>query len=266
MNLRALLPAVLVLCTIAAQAAPAEAPPRGEAIRLPTRPGVSVPLYEVWREDARASVVLFSGGGGGYGQIGEDGWPTSGNFLIRTGKRWAAHPFNVIMVGRPSDGIDLALGGIRTGSEHQDDNRAIFRHVRERSAVPLWIVGTSMGTISVAAAAIADRDRLIDGAVLTSSIVAYKIRGAVPSQKLAEIRVPTLVVHHEKDACGACRPDEARDLLPALKGSPVRKALFVDGGGGPGGDPCGPFHYHGYIGFENDTVDRIAEWILAPTE
>jgi len=63
----------------------------GEVQRIATRAGVDVPIYAYWRDDAVASVVLFSGGAGGYGQIGADGWPTGGNFLIRTGKRWARH-------------------------------------------------------------------------------------------------------------------------------------------------------------------------------
>lgn len=256
----------LTLALAAAPFAAAEPPARGEAARIATRPGVSLPIYEVWRDDAKATVILFSGGGGGYGKLGDDGWPGSGNFLIRTGRRWAEYPFNVIMVGRPTDGIDLASGGIRTGPEHQADNLALFRHVRARSSAPLWLVGTSMGTISVAAAAIEDKDGLVAGLVLTSSIVARKLRGAVTGQNLEHIRVPTLVVHHEEDACWACRPAEAREIVPALKGAPLRKTIFVTGGGTPDGDPCGPFHRHGFVGLENETVDRIAAWILAPTE
>ena len=45
----------------------------GEVERISTREGVIVPIYAFWRTDALATVVLFSGGAGGYGQIGEDG-------------------------------------------------------------------------------------------------------------------------------------------------------------------------------------------------
>lgn len=109
--------------------------------------------------------------------IAEDGWPNGGNFLIRT-KHWASHPFNVVMVGRPSDGIDLALGGVRTDDKHAADNVATFKAIKLKSPAPIWVVGTSMGTISAAAAAIRDQENLIAGVVLTSSIVAYRVSGS----------------------------------------------------------------------------------------
>lgn len=239
---------------------------RGEVLRVATRDGVSVPLYAYWRDAALATVVLFSGGGGGYGKIADDGWPASGNFLIRSGKLWASQPFNVVMVGRPSDGIDLALGGVRIGDEHAADNVAVFKAVKQHSAAPLWVVGTSMGTISAAAAAIRDSEQLIAGVVLSSSIVAYKTPGAVSKQALDKIRVPVLVLHHENDACALCRPYEAKNIAAELKNAPVKKTVFVSGGEGVSGSPCEAFHYHGFVGVEKEAVELIAAWIVKPTD
>ena len=114
------------------------------------------------------------------------------------------------------------------------------------------------------AAALADREDLVAGLVLTSSIVAYKVDGAVPTQKLESLRVPTLVVHHANDACWACRPHEARALGRQLVPPTPRRLVFIEGGGTPQGEPCGAFHHHGYIGQEDEVVDRIAAWILQP--
>jgi pimeloyl-ACP methyl ester carboxylesterase len=238
----------------------------GEILRVDTREGVSVPLYTYWQTHAVATIVLFSGGAGGYGQIGEDGWPGGGNFLIRTGKQWAFHPFNVVMVGRPSDGIDLSSGHVRTGSAHAVDNVAIFKAIKLKSRLPLWVVGTSMGTISTAAAAIQDSENLISGVVLTSSIVAYKIPGAVPKQNLEKIRIPTLILHHEDDACWACRPYEARNIVRELTNAPIKKAIFVSGGSGATGNPCEPMHHHGFVGMQKEAVDIVASWMLNPTQ
>ena len=177
--------------------------------QIETRPDVRVPVFEVWQPKAVANVVLFSGGGGGYGQIGEDGWPLSRNFLIRTGKDWAEHPFNLIMVGRPSDGIDLHEGNNRIRDEHAADNLALFKYLRQKNSLPIWVVGTSMGTISAAASAVRDTDKLLAGVVLTSSVTLYRMNGAVPKQALDKITVPVLVVHHTKDVCKVCRPQEA---------------------------------------------------------
>ncbi len=252
-----------LVCASLASAQPAE---RGEVIRVATREGVNVPIYAVWRNDAVATVVLFSGGPGGYGRMGDDGWPAGGNFLIHTGKRWASHPFNVVMVGRPSDGIDLAHGGTRIDDKHAADNVAMFKTIKTRSPKPIWVVGTSMGTISAAATAIRDTEELVSGVALTSSVVSYKIPGAVPRQSLGKIRVPVLVYHHEKDGCWACLAYEAKNIAGDLKSAPIKKTMIVSGGGNPTGDPCEPKHYHGYSGMENEAVDQIAAWILKPVE
>ena len=237
----------------------------GEVQRVATREGVSVPIFTYWQDNAVATLVLFSGGAGGYGQIGEDGWPTGGNFLIRTGKHWAIYPFNLVMVGRPTDGIDLSSGYVRVGEKHAADNVAIFKAIKLKSKLPIWLVGTSMGTISAAAAAIQDSENLISGVVLTSSIVAYKIPGAVPRQNLEKIRVPTLILHHEGDACGACRPYEAKNIASALINAPIKKTIFVNGGSGATGNPCEPMHHHGFVGMQDEAVDLVAAWIIRPT-
>lgn len=238
----------------------------GKVREVITREGVTVPLYQVWRDDARLTVVLFSGGSGGYGRIGADGWPTSGNFLIRTGKLWAAYPFNIVMVGRPSDGIDLGLGAVRTGAEHAADNRAILAAIKQQSPLPIWLVGTSMGSISVAATAIRNDENLVAGIVLSSSITSYRFDGAVPKQDLERIRVPTLVFHHENDGCRLCQAHEARHISKQLSHAPISKTMIVGGGTGARGNPCEAFHYHGYVGMEKEAVEQIAGWILNPVE
>jgi len=260
---RALFFLCALLCTAALQA---NETGRGELQRIDTRKGVSVPIYTYWRPNAVATVVLFSGGGGGFGQIGDEGWPSSGNFLIRTGRHWASHPFNIVMVGRPTDLIDLALGGIRTGARHAADNFAIFKAIKLKSSLPVWLVGTSMGTISAAAAAIQDNENLLAGIVLTSSITGYRIDGAVPKQDLEKIRIPTLIFHHQEDTCKFCQAYEAKEIAGQLKNAPIKKTMIVTGGSGATGNPCGAFHHHGYIGMENEAVDMIAEWILKPKE
>jgi pimeloyl-ACP methyl ester carboxylesterase len=259
---------VLVLLTVlgCGGAVRAQAIPSGEVMFVDTRAGVRVPLFTVWNPQATATVVLFSGGGGGYGTLKPDGWPGSRNFLIRTGKLWAGYPFNVVMVGRPSDGIDLQDDAVRVGDLHAADNLAVFNAIQAKSPLPLWIVGTSMGTISAASAAIHDTRGQIAGVVLTSSITAYKMAGAVTRQDLGKIRVPTLVVHHARDACRVCTPYEAKAIPAALNNVPVKALLMVQEGAGESGDPCEALHFHGYIGAEASAVDQVARWIQNPVQ
>jgi hypothetical protein len=236
--------------------------PLGTVVDVATR-GVIVPMYAVWKKDAVATVVLYSGGGGGYGKIGENGWPGSQNFLIRSARIFAAHPFNVVLVGRASDVPDLD-GFVRTGENHDQDNQAIFRTIKLKSAAPIWLIGTSMGTISVTAAAIKNGGPNIAGIVLTSSVTSSTVKGAVPTQELDKITVPVLVVHHQRDACKICIPYEAKNMTESMKNAPVKKTILLDGGSGPSGNPCQALHYHGFIRMEKEVVDLIAAWVKNP--
>jgi hypothetical protein len=242
----------------------AEAPRLGSVVKVETR-GLFVPIYTVWRDDAVATVVLYSGGSGGYGKIGEDGWPNSANFLIRSAKFFAAHPFNVVLVGRASDVSDLD-GATRIGDNHDLDNQAIFRTIKAKSTAPIWLVGTSMGTISVAAAAIHDAERnTIAGIVLTASVTAYRVKGAAATQALEKIKIPVLLLHHKRDDCKLSAPYEVKHIVAGLANAPIKKMVWVDEGTGPTGDACQAMHFHGFIGMEKEAADLISEWIKQPS-
>jgi hypothetical protein len=243
----------LALCAGAAQA--------DELIRLPTRSGVTVSYWYMPRPDASATLVLLPGGAGGIGM--RDGRPHSGNFLVRSRDLFAAEHFNVAIVGRPSDVADMDTA-FRISAAHIEDLLRVVDDLRARAAVPLWLVGTSRGTVSATAAAISIGPPSLAGVVLTSSITAFKLPGAVPTQRLSDVRVPVLVLHHEKDACRASAPHEVASILNGLTRAPVKKLIWAGGGEGARGDPCEAFHWHGYVGMEAQAVQWIAAWVRHP--
>jgi pimeloyl-ACP methyl ester carboxylesterase len=230
-------------------------------VMVDTRPGVRVGYWEMPRDGAKATVVLLPGGEGGIGFKG--GVPTSGNFLVRSRDYFAAQGFNVAVVGKPSDRDDLD-SGFRASAPHMEDLRVVVERLRKDLGQPVWLVGTSRGTISAAAAAIALDPSLLAGIVLTSSVTNGSRFTPVPGLALAEIRVPVLVVHHRRDACRSCVPHEAEHIVERLTRAPVKKFVMLDGGSGAGGDPCEPWHWHGYVGMEREAVEAIADWIRNP--
>jgi len=135
--------------------------------------------------------------------------------------------------------------------------------VQTKANAPIWLVGTSRGTLSATAAAIRMSDQ-IAGLVLSSSVVSTKKPGAVPIQNLAAITVPVLVLHHSKDACPICDPRGVPAILNGLTHAPVKKLLMVSGGQDPSGNVCEALHWHGYVGIEKEAVEQIADWIRAP--
>lgn len=239
----------------------------GEVWRVPTREGVHT---TVWWEaapvgegasNARATVLLFPGGVGGFGRVAQ-GRPSSDNFLVRSAQAFTDQGLNVAIFGR-ANGQELQPAD-RMGSDHLQDIRQVVQAVRTHSNAPLWLVGTSRGTTSVASAAIALQDAGLAGVVMTSSIVAADEPGALPSLDLAAIRVPVLLVQHAKDACKLCTPSAMPAVLQRLVQAPVKQLRLVDGGRNPSGGVCHAMHWHGFIGMEDDAVQLIAQWIRQP--
>lgn len=229
-------------------------------VTLETRPGINLTSYFMLREGAKANLLILTGGSGSIGL--KDGVPTSENFLVRNRERFAAAGFNVFLMGRPADRSDLDAA-FRISAEHVEDLRRVVDFLRKENGLPVWLVGTSRGTTSGAAGAIA-LGQDIAGLVLTSSITRITTPGAVASQNIEAIRVPTLVMHHARDACRACRPHEVSWIMDKLTNAPVKKLMVVDGGGEARGDPCEPLHWHGFIGMDAEAVAAITNWITDP--
>src|SRR5262249_10254727 len=72
-------------------------------------------------------------------------WGAS-NFLVRTRSKFAAHDLMVAVMDAPSDHQDELNPHFRMSREHS----AVTKHLRGRANVPVWLVGTSMGTFSAA--------------------------------------------------------------------------------------------------------------------
>jgi pimeloyl-ACP methyl ester carboxylesterase len=229
-------------------------------IQLVSRSEVSVTYWWMPREGATATVLLFSGGNGGMGF--RDGVPQSPNFLIRSRSEFAKAGFNVALMGNPSDTPRL-MPAFRQSPEHIGDVRAVVQDIRQRSPVPVWLVGTSQGTISAAAVGMA-LGSAIDGLVLTASLTGQQAGGSVSDLALNQLRVPVLVHQHAKDSCKLTPPHLAERLMAKLSASRVKKYMLVDGGSNPTGDPCQALHYHGYIGMEAEAVAQMTSWIQLP--
>jgi predicted alpha/beta-hydrolase family hydrolase len=255
---------ILSLLFVAGGYMPCMLQAQGTVSRLPTRPNVFTTLFWEPAAGARGTVFLFPGGAGGFGRV-ENGKALSKNFLVRSSAGFVEHGFNVAIFGRPSDFDDLDFGD-RISEAHMADVRKILDDVKMRSPAPIWIVGTSRGTISAAAMASRIQDPTIAGLVLTASIVNVGKPGALTSQDLSDIRVPVLLYHHAMDACAQCRPADVPSVMQRLIHAPVKKLMFVDKGANPSGEVCGAQHWHGFIGMEKQAIDEITTWMAHPID
>jgi len=251
---RSLFAGVLALCVVVPSWAV------DHLIPVNTRPDVTTSYWWMPRDGATATVVLFSGGAGGIGY--REGEPKSGNFLIRSRDEFSKAGFNVALMGNPSD-MPKLTPVFRQSTEHFSDVRAVLQDIRIRSTVPVWLVGTSQGTISAAAAGI-DLGSAVQGVVLTATLSGQQFGGSVSDLVLNRLAVPVLVHQHAKDSCKLTPPYLAERLISMLEASPVKKYMEVDGGKNPYGPPCEAFHYHGYIEMEPEAVAQISAWIKYP--
>jgi hypothetical protein len=252
----------VMVCIAAVLMVPARVRAAEELVTLPTRPAVRQPFWVMTSPAAPvASVILFTGGPGVLGSAHRTALH-SNNFLIRSREKFAAAGFLVASVDAPSDHTE-ETDSFRSSAEHATDIAAVIAYLRQRAAVPVWLIGTSKGTISAANAASRLKAGGADGLVLTSSMVA-QTRRVVPinaTVDVAAITLPTLFVHNKEDACPAC----AFSALPALMDRFVharKKALIaVSGGSPPESDPCEALSRHGYLGIEDEVVGDIVRWI-----
>jgi pimeloyl-ACP methyl ester carboxylesterase len=245
----------------------AAAPASGgeELITVATRPGVTQSFLLVRPSAAApiASVILFAGGTGAL-MLSADGiGALRGNFLVRNRARFADQGLLVAVVDAPSDRDPGGLVRFRATREHAADVAAVIAALRKLVDVPVWVVGTSMGTVSAANAAARLRDGGPDGLVLTSSITrpGRGMGETVDDVALETIAIPTLVVHHRYDRCPLTPYRDAVGLVKAFKRAPRVELLAFEGGDAPRSEPCEAFSAHGYLGLDAQVVTAIAAWI-----
>ncbi len=253
--MRRLLFAVL-LCVIGTPFAMAQ-----KVIDIPTRPGVTQRFLLITPESPRAAVILFAGGQGEV-QIGSSGQlGRSGNFLVRSRQLFADQGLATAVIDAPSDRRNLS--SFRQTAEHAADIKAVIAWLKDNVKLPVWLIGTSRGTQSVAHIATQSiPDGGPDGIVLTSTMLADDRERPVPDMNLDALKIPVLVVHHEEDGCRHTLFHDMPRLMNRLAPAP-RKELITFKGGNNVGDPCEARAYHGFNGLEPEVVSRIAAWITA---
>ncbi len=223
-----------------------------------------------------ASVILFAGGHGALQLKSATtmGWG-AGNFLVRSRDAFVAQGFTVALVDAPSDQQSGMAATFRMAREHGNDIGAVVAHLKKEANVPVWLIGTSMGTFSAAGAAIhgakANGGAKADGLVLTSTITRakpqWKIAGSHPdgvaSLALDKVALPTFILSHAKDGCDITPAADAPKLQKRLKQAAKVEVKLLSGGSPPLSDPCEAKSEHGFLGIEDQAVGAIAQFIKA---
>jgi Serine aminopeptidase, S33 len=233
-----------------------------EIVALNTRPGVTQSFFiaNMGGVKPEAAALLFIGGGGYIGLRMENGQPrfSAGNFLPRSRAEFIRNGILPVIMDNPSDqqGHEGMNDSFRASSQHADDIRAVVADVKRRyPGLPVFLVGTSRSTISVAYLGRAFGDD-VAGVVLSSSLFYAGRRSALAGFDFSSVKAPLLFVHHREDACPSTPYTDASRLGEKFP------LVSVKGGKPPESGPCDPFAAHGFLGKEPETVDAIAAWML----
>ncbi len=240
-----------------------------ELIEIKTRPGVKQKFVLIKPAHPVASVVFFRGGKGLFKFKNR-----SGKINIGQGKKFfemlkndfAAQGVVVAAVDAPSDKYKGINPSFRISKEHAQDIQAIVSYLIDKIKLPVWLVGHSFGTISVAHGGIhaqAGIDGLIFASPVTKTIKAWgEIYNSNPNgiidMDLDKIQMQTFFIYHRDDKCTGTPPSNISRLKEAVKNSRI---LELTGGKTPKSKPCGPFAAHSFFGIEKQFFSMIAGFI-----
>jgi pimeloyl-ACP methyl ester carboxylesterase len=237
-----------------------------ESVKSPR--GVTEKFILIKPDKPVAAVILFAGGHGGLGlkSASSMNWG-KGNFLVRMREAFAKEGFVVAVLDAPSDRPKGMNAIFRMSKDHADDIGAVAAYLKKDSKLPVWVVGTSMGTFSAANGAIGATN--VDGLVLTSTITrskrGWKIesshRDGVASMPLEKVSGPALIMSHKKDGCDITPASDAPKLQARLTKAAKTEIVLIDGGRPPQSEPCEAKAQHGYFGVESEAVAAIAKFI-----
>ena len=168
------------------------------------------------------------------------------------------------VIDAPSD-RPQGLWDFRTSAAHAKDIKHVILELKRIMDIPVWLIGTSMGTVSAVNSAVRLKEGGPDGIVLTSTVTKESrvVTETVNSVRLRDIRVPTLVVHHKQDDCVVTPYELAVALMRSLTKTPKKELLTFTGGDLSVSDPCEAMSYHGFLGLDVEVVVAIASWIKA---
>ncbi len=225
-------------------------------VSLETRPGVTVNVTLDGPESATALLLFFEGGSGGL-EISSRGFGTvSKGLFVENGLKFA-------LIDAPSDQTDYRGGmnpRFRGSRDHMVDIDAVLATLRKENRIPVWLVGISMGTRSVAHYAVR-RHENFDGIVLLSSHTNPPRGRSIAEFGLERITVPLLVIAHRNDGCRSTPPVGAQKIADAATSSPNATAKYFTGGLNEGLDPCKPGTHHTFYGIEREVVLAISEFV-----
>lgn len=211
----------------------------------PTRLAVLLPGYpSVVRPIVEAGVMTSS--------------KLTGNFLIRSRRFLIDDNIATLIVDCQSESGDYCASSYQASKQRQIDVDKLIAEVKAHnpSITEVWLIGTSMGTVSSSFMPVHNSTGYA-GAIHTASITepyaknSYRELGDFDYKKST---TPQFFVHHAADPCYLTTYTGAKSIADKYK----LPLVTVTGGGDFQGNACQAFTEHGFRGKEKEVMTAIS--------
>ncbi|BEI33177.1 hypothetical protein PHIN5_05450 [Polynucleobacter sp. HIN5] len=189
----------------------------------------------------------------------------SGNFLIRSRRHLADESIAILTIDCQSESGDVCSSSYQASNERQAHVQKLINEVKKRypTIQEVWLVGTSMGTISSSFMP-TYAPRAYTGAIHTAAITEPYARNSYRELINFDYKksgAPQFFIHHKDDPCYLTTWSGAKSISDKY-GVPL---ITVFGGSNFQGNPCNAFTEHGFRGKELEVMQTIREIILTGT-
>lgn len=189
----------------------------------------------------------------------------NGNFLIRSRRHLADESIAILTIDCQSESGDVCSSGYQSSKDRQIHIQKLIDEVKKRypTIQEVWLIGTSMGTISSSFMPTFE-PKAYAGAIHTTAITEPYARNSYRELINFDYKksgVPQFFVHHKDDPCYLTTWSGAKSITDKY-GIPL---ITVFGGSDFQGNPCNAFTEHGFRGKEVEVMRAIREIILTGT-
>lgn len=181
----------------------------------------------------------------------------NGNFLIRARRFLVDEAVASLIVDCQSESGDYCSSSYQASKQRQEDVDQLISEVKQRtpSITEVWLVGTSMGTISSSFMPIHNASAYA-GAIHTAAITEPYARGSyreLGGFDYKKSQIPQIFIHHISDPCALTTYSGAK-LIAEKYGATL---VTVSGGTGFQGPACAAFTEHGFRGKEKEVMNAL---------
>ena len=233
----------LLLCFICSFA-------NAETINIKSANG-EVPTAYWEKTNSKAVMIFIPGGDGSFGVASRN--PPKPSWFMLNLFNLDTSPDIVYMDSNTSLGWkDISP---RYSAEHIENITAVVKYYKERTKKPVYLIGHSNGSISIAEFLnkSSDSQRLVAGIILSA--------GRNETSIDVKLSIPTLVMVHEQDSNVWTTPSASVSLYEKIKATNSKaKLAFIHGGYNEMGNPATGGR-HMYAGSLNEVATTLNEFL-----